>query len=448
MNKILIANRGEIAVRIIRACKEMNIKTVAVYSEADKEALHTKLADEAICIGPANPKQSYLNIKNIIEAANITKTDSIHPGFGFLSENAEFAKICEESNIKFIGPKSNVINLLGNKSNSKKLMQQEGVPTIPGSDGSVKNLKEAVLVCEKIGYPVLLKASAGGGGKGIRQVNSFDELETNYNIVKQEAKNAFNDDEIYIEKFIQNPRHVEIQILADEHGNIVHLGERDCSLQRNHQKIIEETPSTAIDEKLRNKMGNAAIKAAKAAGYTSCGTVEFLVDKDKNFYFMEMNTRIQVEHPITEMRTGIDIVKEQIKIAAGEKLRFQQKDIEFRGSSIECRINAENPSKKFRPSPGTITGINLPGGNGVRVDTAIYAGYTVPANYDSMIAKIIVHGQTRGEAISKMKRALEELVVEGIDTNRDFLYSIITHPDFIRGNFDTSFIEKMTEEKS
>ena len=448
MNKILIANRGEIAVRIIRACKEMNIKTVAVYSEADKEALHTKLADEAICIGPANPKQSYLNIKNIIEAANITKTDSIHPGFGFLSENAEFAKICEESNIKFIGPESNVINLLGNKSNSKKLMQQEGVPTIPGSDGSVKNLKEAVLVCEKIGYPVLLKASAGGGGKGIRQVNSFDELETNYNIVKQEAKNAFNDDEIYIEKFIQNPRHVEIQILADEHGNIVHLGERDCSLQRNHQKIIEETPSTAIDEKLRNKMGNAAIKAAKAAGYTSCGTVEFLVDKDKNFYFMEMNTRIQVEHPITEMRTGIDIVKEQIKIAAGEKLRFKQKDIEFRGSSIECRINAENPSKKFRPSPGTITGINLPGGNGVRVDTAIYAGYTVPANYDSMIAKIIVHGQTRGEAISKMKRALEELVVEGIDTNRDFLYSIITHPDFIRGNFDTSFIEKMMEEKS
>ena len=448
MNKILIANRGEIAVRIIRACKEMNIKTVAVYSEADKEALHTKLADEAICIGPANPKQSYLNIKNIIEAANITKTDSIHPGFGFLSENAEFAKICEESNIKFIAPKSNVINLLGNKSNSKKLMQQEGVPTIPGSDGSVKNLKEAVLVCEKIGYPVLLKASAGGGGKGIRQVNSFDELETNYNIVKQEAKNAFNDDEIYIEKFIQNPRHVEIQILADEHGNIVHLGERDCSLQRNHQKIIEETPSTAIDEKLRNKMGNAAIKAAKAAGYTSCGTVEFLVDKDKNFYFMEMNTRIQVEHPITEMRTGIDIVKEQIKIAAGEKLRFKQKDIEFRGSSIECRINAENPSKKFRPSPGTITGINLPGGNGVRVDTAIYAGYTVPANYDSMIAKIIVHGQTRGEAISKMKRALEELVVEGIDTNRDFLYSIITHLDFIRGNFDTSFIEKMMEEKS
>ena len=448
MNKILIANRGEIAIRIIRACKEMNIKTVAVYSEIDKDAMHTKLADEAICIGPASSNKSYLNFKNIIEAAHITGADGIHPGFGFLSENSQFAKICEESNIKFIGPKYQVIELLGNKSNAKKLMESAGVPVIPGSKGSVTGLTDAIKTAEKIGYPVMLKAAAGGGGKGIRIANNSEELEKNYNIVKQEAKISFNDDEIYIEKFIQNPRHVEIQILADEHGNIVHLGERDCSLQRNHQKIIEETPSTAIDEKLRNKMGNAAIKAAKAAGYTSCGTVEFLVDKDKNFYFMEMNTRIQVEHPITEMRTGIDIVKEQIKIAAGEKLKIKQKDIEFRGSSIECRINAENPSKKFRPSPGTITGINLPGGNGVRVDTAIYAGYTVPANYDSMIAKIIVHGQTRGEAISKMKRALEELVVEGIDTNRDFLYSIITHPDFIRGNFDTSFIEKMMEEKS
>lgn len=325
LNKILIANRGEIAVRIIRACKEMNIKTVAVYSEADKDALHTKLADEAICIGPANSKQSYLNIKNIIEAANITKADSIHPGFGFLSENAQFAKICEESNIKFIGPKSEVINLLGNKSNSKELMKKEGVPVIPGSEGSIKNLKEAILICEKIGYPILLKASAGGGGKGIRVVNSFEELETSYNIVKQEAKNAFNDDEIYIEKYIKNPRHVEIQILADEHGNVVHLGERDCSIQRNHQKIIEETPSTIVDEKLRNKMGNAAIKAVKAANYTSCGTVEFLVDDDKKFYFMELNTRIQVEHPITEMRTGIDLVKEQIKIAGRRKFEIQTK---------------------------------------------------------------------------------------------------------------------------
>lgn len=351
MNKILIANRGEIAVRIIRACKEMNIKTVAIYSEADKDALHTKLADEAICVGPANSKQSYLNIKNIIEAANITKADSIHPGFGFLSENSSFARICEESNIKFIGPKSEVIDLLGNKSNSKELMKKEGVPVIPGSDGSIKNLKEASLVCKKIGYPVLLKAAAGGGGKGIRIVNAEEELETNYNIVKTEAKNSFNDDEIYIEKYIKEPRHVEIQILADEHGNVVHLGERDCSIQRNHQKMIEETPSTIVDDKLRNKMGNAAIKAAKTAGYTSCGTVEFLVDSDKNFYFMEMNTRIQVEHPITEMRTGIDLVKEQIRIAGGEELKFKQKDIEFKGHSIECRINAENPDKNFMPSP-------------------------------------------------------------------------------------------------
>lgn len=442
LNKILIANRGEIAVRIIRACKEMNIKTVAVYSEADKDALHTKLADEAICIGPANSKQSYLNIKNIIEAANITKADSIHPGFGFLSENAQFAKICEESNIKFIGPKSEVINLLGNKSNSKELMKKEGVPVIPGSEGSIKNLKEAILICEKIGYPILLKASAGGGGKGIRVVNSFEELETSYNIVKQEAKNAFNDDEIYIEKYIKNPRHVEIQILADEHGNVVHLGERDCSIQRNHQKIIEETPSTIVDEKLRNKMGNAAIKAVKAANYTSCGTVEFLVDDDKKFYFMELNTRIQVEHPITEMRTGIDLVKEQIKIAAGESFKFKQKEIEFKGHAIECRINAENPSKNFMPSPGKINEINLPGGNGVRIDTAIYDGYVIPPNYDSMIAKIITYGTNRNEAISKMKRSLEELVIDGIDTNRDFLFDIIKNQNFIRGNFDTSFIEK------
>ncbi|CDB31497.1 biotin carboxylase [Clostridium sp. CAG:575] len=442
MNKILIANRGEIAVRIIRACKEMNIKTVAVYSEIDKDALHTRLADEAICIGPANSMKSYLNVKNIIEAAMITKADSIHPGFGFLSENAQFAKICEESNIKFIGPKSNVIDLLGNKSKAKEMMKKEGVPVIPGSDGSIKDLKQAILVCEKIGYPVLLKAAAGGGGKGIRVVNSFEELETNYNVVKQEAKNSFNDDEIYIEKYIKEPRHVEIQIMADEYGNIVHLGERDCSIQRNHQKIVEETPSTIIDEKLRNKMGNVAIKAAKAAGYTSLGTVEFLVDSDKNFYFMEMNTRIQVEHPITEMRTGIDMVKEQIKIAAGEKLKFKQKEIEFRGHSIECRINAENPNKNFMPSPGKINEINLPGGNGIRIDTAIYNGYTIPPNYDSMIAKIITFGVNRNEAISKMKRALEELVIDGINTNRDFLFEIIKNPNFIRGNFDTSFIEK------
>ena len=442
MNKILIANRGEIAVRIIRACREMNIKTVAIYSEADKDALHTRLADEAICIGPAPSNKSYLNIKNIIEAANITGADSIHPGFGFLSENANFAKICEESHIKFIGPKSEVIDLLGNKSNAKEMMKKAGVPVIPGSDGSVKDFKEALEISEKIGYPVILKAAAGGGGKGIRIVNQKDELESAYNIVKQEARISFNDDEIYIEKFVKNPRHVEIQILADEYGNIVHLGERDCSIQRRHQKVLEETPSTAVDDKIRNKMGEAAVKAAKIAGYTSCGTVEFLLDSDKNFYFMEMNTRIQVEHPITEMRTGIDIVKEQIRIAGGEKLKFKQKDITFRGHTIECRINAENPKKNFMPCPGKITGINLPGGNGIRIDTAIYEGYTIPPNYDSMIAKIIAYGYNRNEAISKMKRALEELVIDGVDTNRDFLFEIIKNPNFIRGNFDTSFIDK------
>ena len=442
INKILIANRGEIAVRIIRACKEMNVKTVAVYSEVDKDAMHVKLADEAICIGPANSSKSYLNFKNIIEAANITGADAIHPGFGFLSENSQFAKICEESNIKFIGPNYKVIEMMGNKSNAKELMKNAGVPVVPGSDGSVKGLKDAIKIANEIGYPIMLKAAAGGGGKGIRIVNVPEELESNYNIVKQEAKISFNDDEIYIEKFIKNPRHVEIQILADEHGNVIHLGERDCSIQRRNQKVIEETPSTAIDDKLRNKMGESAIKAVKASGYTSCGTIEFLVDSDKNFYFMEMNTRIQVEHPITEERTGIDIVKAQIRVSAGEPLKIKQKDVKFNGYSIECRINAENPDKNFRPCPGTITGVILPGGNGVRVDTAIYSGYTIPSNYDSMIAKIITHGDTRNEAISKMKRALEETVIEGVDTNIDFLFKIIKNPNFIRGNFDTSFIEK------
>ena len=442
MNKILIANRGEIAVRIIRACKEMNIKTVAVYSDVDKDALHTRLADEAICIGPGVASKSYLNIKSIIEAAYVTKANSIHPGFGFLAENSNFAKICEESNIKFIGPKAEVIDLLGNKIKAKEMMRNAGVPVIPDSEGSVNSIEKAREISKKIGYPIIIKASAGGGGKGIRVVNAEDELENAFKIVKQEAKNSFSDDEVYIEKCIENPRHIEIQILADEHGNVIHLGERDCTIQRNHQKIIEETPSPVIDDKLRKKMGEDAIKAAKTAGYSSCGTVEFLVDKDSNYYFMEMNTRIQVEHPITEMRTGVDIVKEQIKIAAGEELRYKQKDIKFKGHSIECRINAENPSKNFRPCPGKIEGLHLPGGNGVRIDTAIYDGYVIPANYDSMIAKIITYGGTRNEAISKMKRALEEVVIEGIDTNRDFLLEIIGNVDFIRGKYDTSFIEK------
>ena len=442
MNKILIANRGEIAVRIIRACKEMNIKTVAVYSEADKDSLHTRLADEAICIGPANSDKSYLNYKNIIEAAYLTGADSIHPGFGFLSENSQFAKICEESNIKFIGPSYEVIKLMGNKSNAKEMMEKAGVPVVPGSKGSIKSINDAKKTAKEIGYPIMLKAAAGGGGKGIRIVNDESELENSYNIVKQEAMISFKDDEIYMEKFVQNPRHVEIQILADEHGNVIHLGERDCTVQRRNQKVIEETGSTAIDDKLREKMGEAAIKAAKKVGYTSCGTVEFLVDKNKNFYFMEMNTRIQVEHGITEERTGIDIVKEQIRIAAGEKLKIKQKDVEFRGHVIECRINAENPEKNFRPSPGKITGLILPGGNGIRVDTFVYEGYTIPPNYDSMIAKIIAHGKNRNEAISKMKRALEETVIEGVDTNIDFLFRIIRNSNFLRGKYDTSFIEK------
>ena len=448
LKKILIANRGEIAVRIIRACRELGISTVAIYSEADKYALHTQMADEAVCVGGPQSKDSYLNMTNILSACVLTGCEGIHPGFGFLSENPKFAKMCEECNIKYIGPDYKIIELMGNKAKAREVMKKANVPVVPGYEGEITSVSQALEIAKEIGFPVMIKAAAGGGGKGIRIVNEEGEFEHNYNAAKLESKACFSDDRIYIEKFIQKPRHIEFQILADEYGNTIHLGERECSLQRNNQKVLEEAPSTFLNPKLREKMGEVAKCAAKAVNYESAGTIEFLLDKHGDFYFMEMNTRIQVEHPITEMRTGIDIVKEQIKIAAGEKLKIKQKDIEFRGSSIECRINAENPSKKFRPSPGTITGINLPGGNGVRVDTAIYAGYTVPANYDSMIAKIIVHGQTRGEAISKMKRALEELVVEGIDTNRDFLYSIITHPDFIRGNFDTSFIEKIMEEKS
>ena len=442
IEKVLIANRGEIAVRIIRACRELGIATVAVYSEADSGALHTRLADEAVCIGPAPSNKSYLNIKNILEAACLTGADSIHPGFGFLSENAKFAKMCEESNIKFIGPSSKVIDLMGNKSHAKELMKSAGVPVVPGSDGALKSYEEAKQIANKIGYPVMLKASNGGGGKGIRLVNSEEELEDSYNLVKQEAKVSFNEDELYMEKFIENPRHVEIQVLADEYGNCVHLGERDCSMQRRNQKVLEESPSTVLDDTLREKMGEAAIKAVKAANYTSAGTIEFLVDKNKNFYFMEMNTRIQVEHPVTEWVTGVDIVNEQLKIASGEKLNITQKDIKVKGHSIECRINAENPEKNFRPCPGEIKGILFPGGNGVRVDTAVYSGYVIPPNYDSMIAKIIVHADTRQEAIAKMKRALEECVVDGIDTNIDFLLKILNNEDFKNGNFDTSFISK------
>lgn len=442
LKKVLIANRGEIAVRIIRACRELGISTVAVYSEADRDALHTRLADEAVCIGPAKSSDSYLNIKNILETACGTGCDSIHPGFGFLSENATFAKMCEESNIKFIGPSYKVIDLMGNKSNAKALMKSANVPVVPGSDGSVKSSEDAIKICDEIGYPVMIKAASGGGGKGIRLVNSKEELLGAYEIVKQEAKLSFGDDEIYIEKFIENPRHVEIQVLADEYGNCIHLGERDCSVQRRNQKVLEESPSTILDFELREKMGTAAINAVKAANYSNAGTIEFLVDKNKNFYFMEMNTRLQVEHPVTEWVTGIDIVKAQILIASGEKLKYLQNDITVRGHAIECRINAENPENNFMPCPGTITDLNLPGGNGVRVDTAVYTGYKVPPVYDSMIAKIIVHAEDRASAIAKMKVALEECVIDGIDTNIDFLYQILENENFVNGDFDTSFIHK------
>lgn len=445
LKKILIANRGEIAVRIIRACREMGIKTVAVYSEADKTALHTKLADEAICIGPAISTKSYLNVKAIIEAACLTGADSIHPGFGFLSENNSFAKMCDEIGIKFIGPKPEIIELMGNKSKAKETMKSVGVPVVPGSDGLIYTMQEAINISNQIGYPVIIKASAGGGGKGIRIAYSEEELRKAYEIVKQEALNSFNDDSIYIEKFIENPRHIEIQIMADEYGNAVHLGERDCTVQRKNQKMLEETPSGVIDSRLREKMGAIAVKAVKEVGYTNVGTIEFLVDKNKDFYFMEMNTRIQVEHPVTEMVTGLDLIKEQIRIASGEKMKYRQRDINFNGHSLEARINAENPYKNFMPSPGTIEELHLPGGNGIRVDTAVYSGYKVPQNYDSMIAKVIVHGKDRNESIAKMKSALSEFVISGIETNIDFLLKILDNEDFVNNEYDTSFIEKEFE---
>ncbi|MDU2671019.1 MAG: acetyl-CoA carboxylase biotin carboxylase subunit [Clostridium sp.] len=440
IRKVLIANRGEIAVRVIRACKEMGIKTVAIYSEADKEAMHTQLADESICVGTPKSKDSYLNESNIISAAVITKCNAIHPGFGFLSEKAEFAAICEECNIKFIGPSSDVINIMGNKSKAREMMKKAGVPIVPGSEGLIKSFEEARVEAKRIGYPVMIKASAGGGGKGIRIVKEEGELENSFFTAKSEAQINFGDDSVYMEKFIENPRHIEFQILADSFGNVVHLGERDCSVQRRNQKLLEEAPSSILSDELRDKMGRAAVDAAKAVGYTNAGTIEFLVDKHKNFYFMEMNTRIQVEHPVTEMVTSVDIVKEQLRIANGEELSITQEDINVKGHSIECRINAENPSKNFAPSPGKIGFLNLPGGNGIRVDTAVYPGYTIPPVYDSMIAKVIVHGNNREEAINKMIRALDEFVIEGVECNIDFQIDILNNKKFKLGIFDTSFI--------
>ena len=443
IKKVLIANRGEIAVRIIRACREMGIETVAVYSEADKEALHTKLADEAICIGPAQSKDSYLSMENIISATIISGADAIHPGFGFLSENSKFAELCEQCNITFIGPDSKVIASLGNKQVARNTMMSAGVPVIPGSKEPVYDAKTGAALAQEIDYPVIIKAALGGGGKGMRTAWTPEEFESAFQTAQKETEMAFADSTMYIEHFVENPRHIEFQILADKYGNVIHLGERDCSIQRNHQKLIEESPSVALSDELRKKMGDAAVKAAKAAGYENAGTIEFLLEKSGNFYFMEMNTRIQVEHPVTEWVTGVDLVKEQIRIASGQKLSYTQEDIKLTGHAIECRINAENPEKGFRPSPGTITDMYLPGGKGIRIDSAIYSGYTIPPYYDSMVAKLIVWAKNRQEAIHKMQSALGEVIIEGIDTNVDYQYGIVNHPDYIEGNIDIEFIERL-----
>lgn len=442
-SKVLIANRGEIAVRIIRACRELGIQTVAVYSEADKEALHAELADEAICIGPAKAADSYLNVQQILSAAIVTKAEAIHPGFGFLSENSRFASMCEECNIVFIGPKSETIDAMGNKINARRLMIEAQVPVIPGSQGAISDVKEALTIAEEIGYPVMLKAAAGGGGKGIRKVLTKEELPQHFSSAQQEAKAAFGNDEMYIEKIVYPARHIEVQVLGDSFGNIIHLGERDCSLQRNNQKVLEESPSVVISASKRQELGAAAVCAAQAVGYRNAGTIEFLMDEAGEFYFMEMNTRIQVEHPITEMVTNIDLVKKQIEIASGEPLDIKQEDVKMQGAAIECRINAENPAFNFAPSPGKIHNLFLPGGGlGVRVDSAMYSGYTIPPYYDSMIAKVIVHGENRFEALMKMQRALAELVTEGVVTNAEFQMDLIGHPKVIAGDYNTAFLQE------
>ena len=450
ISKILIANRGEIANRIIWTCKEMGIKTVAVHSEADREALHVRYADEAVCIGAAPSAQSYLNIPSIISAAEITNVDAIHPGYGFLAESATFAKICEECNIKFIGPSAEVIAMMGDKVEGRRTMQAAGVPILPGSPEPIESAAEAKKLAKKIGFPVIIKAAAGGGGRGMRIVRSEDELESNLETAQAEALAAFKNGAVYIERYIERPRHIEIQVLADEHGNCIHLGKRECTIQRRHQKLLEEAPSPAITPELREQMGAVAVNACKEIGYSSAGTFEFLLDEDGSFYFMEMNTRIQVEHPVTEMVTLADIVRNQIRIASGEDLQYQQSDVQIVGHSIECRINAEDPVT-FTPSPGKITAFNIPGGPGVRVDTAVYPGYTVPPYYDSMIAKLIVHARNRELAISRMQRALDMLVIEGIKTTIPLHKKIMADPAFQRGDFSTKFMEEFSlnnEEKA
>ena len=447
IQKMLIANRGEIAVRIIRVCREMGIQTVAVYSVADKEALHTQLADEAICIGETKSSESYLNMESIISAAVTSGADAIHPGFGFLSENPVFAKLCEKCNITYVGPKSDVIEKMGNKVEARNTMINAGIPVIPGNNDGICDCATGKSVAEHVGYPIMIKAASGGGGKGMRVAYTAEDFENAFMAAQKESEMAFVDNTMYIEHFVEHPRHIEFQIMADKYGNVVHLGERDCSLQRNHQKIIEEAPSCALSEELREEMGQMAVKAAMAAGYENAGTIEFLLEKTGKYYFMEMNTRIQVEHPITESITGIDIVKEQIKIADGKELPFTQDDIVIKGHSIECRINAENPDKGFRPCPGKITEMHFPGGNGVRVDSAIFSGCEITPYYDSMLAKLIVYAENREEAIHKMRSALGEVVIEGIDTNIDYEYEIINDSKFISGNFDVDFIEKFNRDR-
>jgi len=441
--KILIANRGEIAVRVIRACKELGVKSLAVYSEADREALHTRFADGAICIGPAKSADSYLNITSLISSMEVADAEAVHPGYGFLAENAAFAEACEKCGIKFIGPTSATMRLMGNKIQAKKLAEELNVPVLKWSNRALSNEKEAIEVSRTIGFPVLIKAASGGGGRGMKLVHTQASLAAAFNMAKMEALAAFGDAEVFIERFCEMPRHIEIQIMADEHGNIIHLGERECSIQRRHQKIIEESPSPAVDAKLRARMGEAAVKLTKAIGYTNAGTVEFLLDKNKNFYFMEMNTRVQVEHPVTETVTGVDIVKEQIMIAAGHKLSLAQKNVHMKGHSIECRVNAEDP-KTFVPSPGKITELVLPGGPGVRVDTHIYCNYNVPPYYDNLLAKVIVHADTREEAIAKMIMALEEFHISGIKTNIPLHLKVLKDHDFIAGKIDIDFLSRFT----
>ncbi len=443
--KILIANRGEIALRVIRACRELGVKTVAVYSEVDKSALHVLFADESVCIGPPPSKESYLDPKRIIAAAEVTGADAIHPGYGFLSENADFAEICQSCHITFIGPTPSMIRQMGDKSAAKERMRRVGVPVIPGSEGVLASEEEMQELAAKIGLPVMLKATAGGGGRGMRLCFTREELTNGYHAARTEAQNAFGNADLYLEKAIIGPHHVEIQVMGDSYGNVVHFGERDCSVQRRHQKLLEESPSPLLTEELRARMGEAAVMACQSVNYLGAGTIEFLVDQNHNFYFMEMNTRIQVEHPVTELVTRVDLVKEQIRVAAGEKLSVRQSDITLSGHAIECRINAEDPNKDFRPCPGEITGWNLPGGFGVRVDTAAYAKYVIPPFYDSMIAKLLVWAPTRREAITKMRFALEEFVVQGIPTTIDFHKKILADPDFIAGDFDTSFVERLVQ---